>query len=161
MRKQLTAVLAVAALAPLALAAPAAAAPGNGAQRFSERECFNEDPPGEPPFSGCFNVQGRSNVHETPSGHFHVNLKITQTFTFTSEDRTVSGTSSGKFNLLLKEGQQQVFHDRGRFTNDFDGITCSGSYRFMVVKGELKRDLFSFSCDGELPEPEPEPEPES
>lgn len=153
MRKQITAVLAVAGLAPLTLAAPASAAPGNGAQRYSFSECFSEEV-GEQSFRYCFTVRGRFDVTETPSGNFHVVDKSTQTSTFTSAEGTASSTFSGKVNVLFKKGRAQVIHDRGRFTSTFDGLTCSGSYRFMIVKEVVKKDLFSFSCDGD-PEAEP------
>jgi hypothetical protein len=154
MRNQIIAA-ALAAVTPLALAAPASAAPGNGAERYSFSECFSADP-GEPPFDVCLFVQGRLKVTETRSGNFHVTDHSTVTVNVTSEDFTGSGTSRSKFKLLLKQGREHVVHDRVRFSSTFEGVTCSGSFRSKVVRGEVKKELFSESCDGESPEPEPE-----
>ena len=151
MRKRMTAVLAVSALAPLALAAPAVAAPGNGAQRYSFGECFEE--PGEPPFEACFTVQGRVNLTQTPSGNFIVNDKGTFTSTFTSGDFTSTSKGAFKVNVVFKRDRAQVIHDRQSFSStSSDGVTCSGNFRFMIVKDEVKKDIADISCDG-LPEP--------
>lgn len=48
-----------------------------------------------------------------------------------------------------KDGQEQVVHARGRSSNSSsDGVTCRGSYRFMIVKGQVKKELENFSCYG-------------
>ena len=154
MRKQMTAVLAVAALAPLAMATPALAAPGNGAQRYSDTECFQEEPPGLPPAEVCITVKGRIKLTETPSGNFIVNDKGTYTSTFTSGDFTVTDEGSFKFNGVFKGEQVQVAHARGSVSTTFpNGVTCSGTFRFMVVKGEVKKEFDNYTCDGPVPEP--------
>lgn len=146
MRKQMTAALAMAGLAPLAFAAPASAAASSGAIRYSFSDCFSDEA-----FEACFTVQGVFNVTETRSGNLHVVDNSRSTFTFASEEETSTGTSRDKFTLLLKKGQQQVVHRRSRFNNTVDGVTCSGSFRFLIVKGVVKKDRFNVSCDGELP----------
>lgn len=157
MRKRIIAVVAVAGLAPLAQAVPASAAPGKGADRYNVSKCFIEElERGEPPAQICVTVRGVLKVTETPSGNFHVIDNSTQTFSVAGDGFRGSSTSRSKFKLLLKDGQEQVVHFRDRFTATFDGVTCSGSARLMIVRGDVKKEIFSFSCDGELPEPEPE-----
>jgi hypothetical protein len=70
----------------------------------------------------------------------------------TGDGFTGSGTSRAKFKLLLKDGREQVVHARFRSSSAFNGVTCSGSFRFMIVKGEVKKEVDDFSCDGPLPE---------
>lgn len=153
MRKRTTAVLAVAGLAPLTLAAPALAAPGNGAERYSFSECYSEELPGEPAFESCFTIEGRVNVTETRSGNVLVNDKGTFTSTFTSGDLTASDRGDFKFNAVFREDQDQVIHSRSRVTSTIDGVTCSGGFRYIVVRGEVKKEIEDFSCDGPVPEP--------
>ena len=110
-----------------------------------------------PPYEECFTFQGRINVTETPSGNVLVNDKGTITSTFTSGEFTASERVSFKFNGVFKDDQDQVIHGRSRLSSTIEGVTCSGSFRYMVVKGEVKKEIDDFSFDGEIPEPEPEP----
>jgi uncharacterized membrane protein len=146
-RNQIIAALA-AAVTPLAVAAPASAAPGNGAERYKFSECFTE----EPGFEVCVTGRGVFKATKTRSGNFIVVDSSTSTFRLVGDGFTGSGTSRGKFKLLLKDGQEQVVHARFRSSSTFDGVTCSGSFRFMIVRGEVKKEIEDFSCDGDLPE---------
>lgn len=149
MLDQMIAVLAVAGLAPLALAAPAAAAPGNGAVQYGfDPVCISE-----PPFEFCIGQRGVFNVTETPSGDFHLIDNGVQTFTSAEGNFTDNSRSRYRLVVLLKDGQEQVVHVGSQFTSKAsNGFSCRISVRFMVVKGEVKREIEVVACD---PVPEP------
>ena len=143
MRKHPSTALAAVVLAPLALAAPASAAAGNGARITHFEECF---PPTGGPDQSC--ISGREVFHfrETPSGNTiaHVNGSLRYNVTGSI---TATGTIRTHFKFLVKDGQQHLETFQERRSGVEGGLICTGIVRRMVVKGEVKTAISSFSCE--------------
>lgn len=87
------------------------------------------------------------------SGRGRVRDKGTFTSTFASGDFSATDRGDFRFNGVIKGDREQVLHNRSRFSSTFDGVTCSGRFRYMVVKGEVHKEIEDVSCDGPVPEP--------
>jgi hypothetical protein len=148
MRRHLATAFLVAALSPLAVAAPATAAPGNGAREYTvDRSCTSP----KPGAVDCSSVVGKFNRVETPSGHVNAMDHATRTFTYTEPGIVEAGTERVRYKLLTKDGRDQVEHARSYVETTINEVSCTGRSNFLVVKGVIKKDTETFTCDGALP----------
>lgn len=127
-------------------AAPATAAPAgsasNGAQTYHYNECQD--------FGNavvCYLSHGEYNSVSTPSGNtvFQSNGMSKYTVTFDNGE-SYSGRNSSNYHVVWKEGETQVFHDRWRSTQEFNGQKCTYGYTFHYANGEVRIDDQHFNC---------------
>lgn len=117
--------------------------PGANRQTFSFDECFTDNFEGDT-YTYCYKSTSTFKQVGTYDGKnflFQDKFDSTSTFSVNGSEPAVY-TSSGSYMFKAKDGVPTISRAKYVFVEG----DCSYSSRYLVVKGELKKDIFDFSC---------------
>ncbi|MBA3275430.1 MAG: hypothetical protein H0T72_06525 [Chloroflexia bacterium] len=133
-------------LSVLSIVQPAAAAP---AEPFQTAECFD--------FGGgyeyCYEAHGVFQENTSKSGNTKYTYNATSSYTFTLNGQDIqSGSEKYHSTFIAKDGESQVYHDRGRgsfsYVDFFTGeqVNCTYDYNWIYANGEVRHEINNVDC---------------
>ncbi|MDQ3484916.1 MAG: hypothetical protein M3445_05835 [Actinomycetota bacterium] len=118
--------------------------PGANRQTFNYDDCFTGSFEGDT-YTYCYKTTStykQIGTYDGKSFLYQDKFNSTSTFSINGSEPEVY-TFSGNYMFKAKEGVPTI--SKSRYVSNFGD--CSYSSRYLVVKGELKKDIFDFSCE--------------
>lgn len=129
-------------LSLLSVAQPAAATP---AQPVNASECFTYSDVG---VELCLETHGVTHVNESASGTTTSTTNVTTSLTG-RENGQVFYESEDQLHLthITRDGEEQVYHVRGRGEFTFRGETCTYDSNIIFANGEVRHQMLVDGCN--------------